>query len=126
MLPLSGPSLCSFPACSSPTLLSIPPSPRPSCFTLSLHDALPISVCSAVMPALSRSGGGTGSWWAGASSSESGSSHPPTTNRRSEEHTSELQSRGHLVCRLLLEKKNMNIDDIKAFVMEQDCDVFTQ
>src|SRR5690625_5734147 len=30
-------------------------------------------------------------------------SPPPTT--RSEEHTSELQSRGHLVCRLLLEKK---------------------
>src|SRR5439155_22607787 len=27
-------------------------------------------------------------------------------NARSEEHTSELQSRGHLVCRLLLEKKN--------------------
>src|SRR5690625_6267613 len=27
---------------------------------------------------------------------------------RSEEHTSELQSRGHLVCRLLLEKKNIN------------------
>src|SRR5437870_13154416 len=26
---------------------------------------------------------------------------------RSEEHTSELQSRGHLVCRLLLEKKKM-------------------
>src|SRR5690554_7649891 len=35
----------------------------------------------------------------------------PTTasiriNNRSEEHTSELQSRPHLVCRLLLEKKN--------------------
>src|SRR2546422_8244339 len=31
---------------------------------------------------------------------------PPTTNTvRSEEHTSELQSRLHLVCRLLLEKK---------------------
>src|SRR3712207_7627747 len=29
--------------------------------------------------------------------------HPP---RRSEEHTSELQSRQYLVCRLLLEKKN--------------------
>src|SRR5690625_6907951 len=32
---------------------------------------------------------------------------------RSEEHTSELQSRGHLVCRLLLDKKNIyknNID----------------
>src|SRR5690625_6955387 len=28
---------------------------------------------------------------------------------RSEEHTSELQSRGHLVCRLLLEKKNKAI-----------------
>src|SRR5690625_6275586 len=28
------------------------------------------------------------------------------TGQRSEEHTSELQSRGHLVCRLLLEKKN--------------------
>src|SRR5690625_6362182 len=27
---------------------------------------------------------------------------------RSEEHTSELQSRGHLVCRLLLEKKNVS------------------
>src|SRR5690625_6407253 len=27
------------------------------------------------------------------------------TSPRSEEHTSELQSRGHLVCRLLLEKK---------------------
>src|SRR5437870_7273130 len=46
------------------------------------------------------------------------SSPPTTTDRpstlarpnrkleRSEEHTSELQSRGHLVCRLLLEKKN--------------------
>src|SRR5690625_2088126 len=29
-----------------------------------------------------------------------------STEGRSEEHTSELQSRGHLVCRLLLEKKN--------------------
>src|SRR6266702_2296544 len=31
---------------------------------------------------------------------------------RSEEHTSELQSRGHLVCRLLLEKKKHNIYQI--------------
>src|SRR5690625_6847730 len=30
---------------------------------------------------------------------------------RSEEHTFELQSRGHLVCRLLLEKKNINAPD---------------
>src|SRR5437870_6243567 len=31
--------------------------------------------------------------------------HRAALGRRSEEHTSELQSRGHLVCRLLLEKK---------------------
>src|SRR5690625_5802269 len=31
-------------------------------------------------------------------------------DERSEEHTSELQSRGHLVCRLLLEKKNKRTD----------------
>src|SRR3712207_7399800 len=36
--------------------------------------------------------GGTGTWWNGIP--------------RSEEHTSELQSRQYLVCRLLLEKKN--------------------
>src|SRR5690625_3718325 len=32
---------------------------------------------------------------------------------RSEEHTSELQSRGHLVCRLLLEKKKRKIEKYK-------------
>src|SRR5437660_8852058 len=32
----------------------------------------------------------------------------PAGEGRSEEHTSELQSRGHLVCRLLLEKKKKN------------------
>src|SRR5690625_6133956 len=31
---------------------------------------------------------------------------------RSEEHTSELQSRGHLVCRLLLEKKKILLDNL--------------
>src|SRR5437870_13643336 len=31
--------------------------------------------------------------------------YPGPDGKRSEEHTSELQSRGHLVCRLLLEKK---------------------
>src|SRR5439155_27044305 len=42
------------------------------------------------------------------SAHEPGSPPPPLatpTGFRSEEHTSELQSRGHLVCRLLLEKK---------------------
>src|SRR5687768_18299694 len=39
-----------------------------------------------------------------------GSPGPPRQSRlRSEEHTSELQSRLHLVCRLLLEKKNMTL-----------------
>src|SRR5437870_8507861 len=33
---------------------------------------------------------------------------PKNDFERSEEHTSELQSRGHLVCRLLLEKKKKN------------------
>src|SRR5690625_5523354 len=33
-------------------------------------------------------------------------------SRRSEEHTSELQSRGHLVCRLLLEKKKIADDSV--------------
>src|SRR5690625_5739286 len=36
---------------------------------------------------------------------ESGYSEQSHPRIRSEEHTSELQSRGHLVCRLLLEKK---------------------
>src|SRR5439155_10890871 len=34
---------------------------------------------------------------------------------RSEEHTSELQSRGHLVCRLLLEKKNTMYTESQIF-----------
>src|SRR6266498_4241598 len=34
--------------------------------------------------------------------------HRPDVHLRSEEHTSELQSRPHLVCRLLLEKKKNN------------------
>src|SRR5690625_7115897 len=35
--------------------------------------------------------------------------------RRSEEHTSELQSRGHLVCRLLLEKKKCHTTDLSSY-----------
>src|SRR5207253_6808919 len=40
---------------------------------------------------------------------EFGSPRVRNFNERSEEHTSELQSRGHLVCRLLLEKKKTRI-----------------
>src|SRR5215510_15849150 len=45
--------------------------------------------------------------WAAQVSVTSAMASSPSSSRhaRSEEHTSELQSRGHLVCRLLLEKK---------------------
>src|SRR5690625_6974973 len=39
---------------------------------------------------------------------ESNAAYKESVQERSEEHTSELQSRGHLVCRLLLEKKKKN------------------
>src|SRR3712207_7889534 len=39
-----------------------------------------------------------------------GADHISTVRERSEEHTSELQSRQYLVCRLLLEKKKHRID----------------
>src|SRR2546422_7023004 len=42
-------------------------------------------------------------------------------NMRSEEHTSELQSRLHLVCRLLLEKKKNNTTQ-KPQWTDSDCD----
>src|SRR2546428_3391924 len=68
-------------------------------YTLSLHDALPIFPCScayASAEAISRSM--RMAWLTGNS--------PCRARRtRSEEHTSELQSRSDLVCRLLLEKK---------------------
>src|SRR2546429_3396811 len=60
-------------------------------YTLSLHDALPIS--------LSTPNPGS----RGASRA-----YRSPCRWRSEEHTSELQSRLHLVCRLLLEKKKNN------------------
>src|SRR5947209_19859754 len=71
-------------------------------YTLSLHDALPISTSSISPPGTPASRGTTSVPRWGSSRSRS----PP---RRSEEHTSELQSRQYLVCRLLLEKKNSTI-----------------
>src|SRR2546422_1558853 len=41
----------------------------------------------------------------------------PLPTRRSEEHTSELQSRLHLVCRLLLEKKKKNTMQVLLHVL---------
>src|SRR3989442_7825681 len=64
-------------------------------YTLSLHDALPI--CPRRPAALaSRDGGHLDGVIA--------------RRERSEEHTSELQSRPHLVCRLLLEKHQSALD----------------
>src|SRR5436190_11153038 len=59
-------------------------------YTLSLHDALPISASPSPKPMSV-----TRIW----------SDHRFVTSSRSEEHTSELQSHSDLVCRLLLEKK---------------------
>src|SRR5437870_10215971 len=50
-------------------------------------------------------------WWSAVDRTDSGALAGPrriSESDRSEEHTSELQSRGHLVCRLLLEKKKTN------------------
>src|SRR5437660_2420582 len=70
----------------------------PEIYTLSLHDALPISL----EPRVPRTRPAAEAARAGKGAASERSPHP---SRRSEEHTSELQSRGHLVCRLLLEKK---------------------
>src|SRR2546422_10057092 len=66
-------------------------------YTLSLHDALPISVCAATPDNVMMSD--SKRLYVGRRISTD------ATDARSEEHTSELQSRLHLVCRLLLEKK---------------------
>src|SRR5437660_2939599 len=48
------------------------------------------------------------------------SRHGEGPRSRSEEHTSELQSRGHLVCRLLLEKKKKH--EIKESITDSETD----
>src|ERR1035441_10172465 len=58
-------------------------------YTLSLHDALPICQANDFAHAVK--------YWL--------REFPALVQNRSEEHTSELQSLRHLVCRLLLEKK---------------------
>src|SRR5436305_10964735 len=70
-------------------------------YTLSLHDALPIYSVRAHLGGLARLLDGV----RGVVAPRSGND---ARAPRSEEHTSELQSRPHLVCRLLLEKKKNN------------------
>src|SRR5205814_8468727 len=89
-------------------------------YTLSLHDALPISTVSRSREEAGQGAGrGRGRpphvWVAAHSFAQSLQSVEerlclpdflfPKRRSRSEEHTSELQSLRHLVCRLLLEKK---------------------
>src|SRR3712207_7854095 len=84
-------------------------------YTLSLHDALPICrppprarapVLSA--PDQSSAGWGSAVRAAGDRAGRGRCRRRPAGMRRSEEHTSELQSRQYLVCRLLLEKKKQH------------------
>src|SRR5438309_8714283 len=86
-------------------------------YTLSLHDALPIYLQAGGNRAAERAvrAGHQGLLRAArqARRRQAGLSLPRLYRRgalrRSEEHTSELQSQFHLVCRLLLEKKKNNI-----------------
>src|SRR5947209_16241485 len=74
-------------------------------YTLSLHDALPIlSSTQIAIPELTMS---TSKVFTNATG-------------RSEEHTSELQSRQYLVCRLLLEKKKLQYIMLKDIAMNKD------
>src|SRR5260364_489495 len=70
-------------------------------YTLSLHDALPISGRSTQSPR------------------PRDKRDRPCRRRRSEEHTSELQSPDHLVCRLLLEKKKKNNKKLKFSIKKK-------
>src|SRR3712207_7398841 len=78
-------------------------------YTLSLHDALPISTCHSGSSASETSGSRSqrsSRCASGRNAARPGWMSRISTAPRSEEHTSELQSRQYLVCRLLLEKKN--------------------
>src|SRR5256885_9720230 len=75
-------------------------------YTLSLHDALPISRCRALCSEAGTPTMASCSAIRGSASSAPGRPSTASPASRSEEHTSELQSPCNLVCRLLLEKKN--------------------
>src|SRR5690606_42123811 len=80
-------------------------------YTLSLHDALPICVIQFAKRLVQGGGPGVKENASGAGSPDplelsAAQAQLVSASARSEEHTSELQSRENLVCRLLLEKKN--------------------
>src|SRR5439155_18494263 len=82
--------------------------PPTEIYPLSLHDALPISGNTLDFRPLDSATNSPGieqlAWFAAYSAANN---RGVAWAKRSEEHSSELQSRGHLVCRLLLEKKNL-------------------
>src|SRR5258708_29157337 len=84
-------------------------------YTLSLHDALPIL---RRRGSLRRPRHGRRHALHGALHGRGGRFH---ADARSEEHTSELQSPDHLVCRLLLEKKN-HIRQLRTLNRKQETD----
>src|SRR3712207_7524226 len=79
-------------------------------YTLSLHDALPICVSSKICTSIVKSimNYGFNGFFILVSNPVDIISYHTWKLSRSEEHTSELQSRQYLVCRLLLEKKKYN------------------
>src|SRR3712207_7520004 len=74
-------------------------------YTLSLHDALPISTARSPSTACSTARPGKGRIATRSRAAPGSTAVRAGRSSRSEEHTSELQSRQYLVCRLLLEKK---------------------
>src|SRR5258707_14747035 len=82
-------------------------------YTLSLHDALPISRASALRQVVgpARSTKRARELLSPELASTKAGASDRARGIRSEEHTSELQSRQYLVCRLLLEKKKKRHTD---------------
>src|SRR2546430_5629115 len=91
-------------------------------YTLSLHDALPISpggTCPATRSAPPRTH--SQSPWphtGQTSQTDPYDKAEDQAHQRSEEHTSELQSQSNLVCRLLLEKKKYTIMNEPSLVIQ--------
>src|SRR2546422_4171219 len=87
-------------------------------YTLSLHDALPIYPSGRWGPCCSQVP--TGTRRRGSRSNAARTSSGTRVFKRSEEHTSELQSRLHLVCRLLLEKKKKKTRTLEYYKKQRN------
>src|SRR5947209_12613356 len=86
-----------------------PTDPRATAlYTLSLHDALPISTSGRTAPT-ARSSPRARCQKDSTARAVEAEARAVESFRRSEEHTSELQSRQYLVCRLLLGKKKKRV-----------------